>query len=165
MTTEIADETQANEGAESFDDKGPRDHLKNVEAENKDLRKQVLTGHIEAIGLNTKEGLGVAVFEGYKGEFTEEAVAAFAKEKYGHEFDEGEPVAEVAEELEAKEAAKAAVTESSQPVTPVSQLSHIQEADNAMTDPELTAEQGITLAKGNIQRKLEGFMDSQYPNR
>ena len=66
MTTEM----NKPEGAEEFEDEGPREHMKAVEAENKNLREQVLTQHIEAIGLNTKDGLGVAIAEGYKGDFT-----------------------------------------------------------------------------------------------
>ncbi len=40
---------------------------------------------LKAIGLDPDEGLGKAVAEGYDGDFTDEAIAAFAKEKYSHE--------------------------------------------------------------------------------
>ena len=157
MTTEQTE--QPEDASEDFTDEGPRAHMKAVEAENKNLREQVLTGHIEAIGLETKTGLGVAVFEGYKGEFTAEAVAEYAKEKFGYEHVEGDPAAPAAEELETKEAAVAAVTDTSTPVTPTTRLSDIEELDNALADPEVD---GPVVGAMAIEKKLQAYVAGEF---
>jgi hypothetical protein len=156
MTTQETDESVEEQTEE---DPGLRAHNKQVEAENKDLRKQVLTQHISAIGLSTEEGLGVAVFEGYKGEFTEEAVAAFAEEKYGHKFESGEPAAPAAEELESKEKAVTEVQQSSAPVTPPTTAGDIAALDTALSDPDVD---GPKVAAMSIERKLQGYVAGEF---
>jgi hypothetical protein len=159
MTVEIETPPEGEGEPVEFKDEGPRQHMREVEAENKSLREQVLARHIEAIGLSTTEGLGVAVFDGYKGEFSEEAVAAFAKEKYGHEFVSGEPADEAAEALAAQEEATTAVQQSSAPVVPPTTAGDIADLDSALADPEVD---GPAVSKEAIERKLAGYVAGEY---
>jgi hypothetical protein len=144
---------------EEFQDEGPRQHMKDVEAENKNLRARELGRAITDIGLDAKVGLGLAIAEAYKGDFSDGDVAAFAKEKYTHEPVEGEPVAPAAETLETKEAVVATVTESSTPVTPVTQVSEIEELDNALADPEVD---GPAVSAIAIEKKLQSYIAGEY---
>jgi len=155
MTTEMNDQPEG----EQFEDKGPREHMKAVEAENKNLRARELGRAISDIGLDAKQGLGLAIAEAYKGDFSDGDVAEFAKDKYSHEHEEGEPAAPAAEELETAEAKVSEVKESSEPVTPRVAATEIQELDAALADPEVD---GPAVAKIAIERKMQGYVSGEY---
>jgi hypothetical protein len=159
MTTEIETPPEdASEGTE-FKDEGPRQHMKDVEAQNKTLRQRELGRSIADIGLDAKEGLGLAIAEAYKGDFSDGDVAAFAKDKYSHEFESGEPANETAETLATQEEASAAVQQSSAPVTPPTTAGDIEELDNALADSEVD---GPAVSKISIERKLAGYVGGEY---
>jgi hypothetical protein len=161
MTTEMTDNQGVEETTED-EDSGFRAHTKNVEAENKGLREQVLNQHIEAIGLDPAKELGLAISEGYTGDFTAESVADFAKEKYSYEHESGEPVSDNAEKLEDQETKRSVVTGTSEAVTPTSPQSRIEQLDEALADPEVD---GPAVAKVAIEEKLQGFVQANYSDR
>jgi len=79
-TTETVEEPKS-EGS------GLRAQLEKTLAENKVLKAEKLTDGLTAIGLNEKNGLGKAIAKDYGGEYSKEAIAAYAREEYEHTFD------------------------------------------------------------------------------
>ena len=158
MTVEIEDPEGAAETTE-FQDEGPRQHMKDVEAQNKTLRQRELGRSIADIGLDAKEGLGLAISETYKGDFSDGDVAKYALEKYSHDHESGEPANEEAEALAAQEAANTEVQQSSAPVIPPTPAGDIDELDNALADPEVD---GPAVSKVSIERKLAGYVAGEF---
>ena len=70
--------------------KGLRAQLEKTLAENKRLKADKLTDSLTAIGLNETNGLGKAVAKEYDGEYSQEAIAKFAFDEYGHTKPAGE---------------------------------------------------------------------------
>jgi len=73
---------------EPTEDKTPsglRDVLERREAALAAANAQLMGVHLEKIGLDPVKGLGKAVANSYDGEFTADAIAAFAKDEYSHE--------------------------------------------------------------------------------
>jgi len=66
---------------------GLRAQLEKTLAENRELKAEKLTDGLVAIGLNENDGLGKAIAKDYSGEYSKEAIAAFADTEYGHKFD------------------------------------------------------------------------------
>ena len=136
--------------------KGLRQKLSRVEKENKALREQVMTTHLDALGLRADTGLGKAIFKEYTGDFSLEAVRQYAAEEYGH--DSGTVTTEFPEVVTADRIASInAVTTSVIPPPPVDQAA---EVTAKMHDPEA----GRPEAEASINAKLDQFAKEHYPH-
>lgn len=82
----MSDTTQVETPAEDNSAmKQMRDELKRKDQTIKDQRTKLVGASLTTIGLEAGTGLGKAIAAQFDGEVTDEAVAAFAKEEYGHE--------------------------------------------------------------------------------
>jgi hypothetical protein len=81
-TTEITEVEEPK--AEQSGPKGLRDKLAAVEAERDELRIGAMSSAFNEIGLDPETGLGKAIAKEYKGKPSTEALAAYAKDEYGH---------------------------------------------------------------------------------
>jgi hypothetical protein len=82
-TTETVEQTDKAE--EKSEAKGLRAKLEESLAETKKLRADALVSAYEKLGLSTNDGLGKAIAKEYDGEANYDALAAYAKNEYGHD--------------------------------------------------------------------------------
>ncbi len=94
-------------------------------------RKEVISMRLEKLGLNSTEGLGVAVMETYTGAPSEEALAAHLAEKYKYESPTEIPTETVTQPADRI----AQVADNSTPVEPEQQPDPVGVADQTMADP------------------------------
>lgn len=143
----------ATETPEGPQNKNYKEYVKRIEAQNKTLKSQVLDTHITSIGLDPTKGLGIAVREAYSSdEFTVEAVAAFASEKYGHvaETPELPEVTQVRTQQQVVET----VTKESTPLTPINEESKlITVLEDKMNAKEGTAQD----ASNSLSAKVAAY--------
>lgn len=132
-----------------------QNHNKRLESENASLRARVLEGDLATIGLTTESGLGKAIAKEYKGELTAEAVAAYAKEEYGHES--GEAPAQVPQAVQATQQIDQ-LNQASTPVTPAVPTTALEQASQKMNDPNATRED----AAASLTEKVTVFADQVY---
>jgi len=83
----MSEETTETQAEPKSEGSGLRAQLEKTLAENKVLKAEKLTDGLTAIGLNETTGLGKAIAKDYSGEYSKEAIAAYAKEEYEHTFD------------------------------------------------------------------------------
>lgn len=123
--------------------------------ENKALRGIAMRNGLREIGLNHEEGLGVAVLETYQGdEYTPEAIAAFAQEKYKYSPEKAPPSPET---VAADRVSN--VNQNSSSVEPKPQPDAAREAQEKMKDPEA----GRDDARASINAKSQQFLQQHYP--
>ena len=85
-TTEETVETPDPEAKEKSEAKGLRGQLENALKDNKKLRSTILTEAYVKLDLDTETGLGKAIAKEYDGAASFDALAAYAKDEYGHEY-------------------------------------------------------------------------------
>ena len=85
-TTEETVETPDPEAKAKTEAKGLRGQLENALDDNKKLRSTILTEAYVKLDLDTETGLGKAIAKEYEGEASFDALAAYAKDEYGHEY-------------------------------------------------------------------------------
>ncbi len=148
MTTE---ETTTTEQTEKPDANAElRAYADRIKEKSGTLEERVLKSDIDALGLSTDDGLGLAIAEAYDGDFTEGDIAKFAAEKYKYEA----PTAPVPPEVITEGQNRVgAVMDDSQPVTPDQPVDEVAQADAALVDPE----SGTAEAQHAINVKLASF--------
>lgn len=130
----VTQESDGNDGDANAQLRAYADRLK---AENKQLRAQAMSAHIEKLGLKTDEGLGVAIVEGYDGDVTYESIAQWAQEKYKHT--PPEPITETDTQAQAIDAAHQqldAANASSSPVIPDTQQDTLAKHDQRLHEED-----------------------------
>jgi len=125
--------------------------------ENKQLREAVLDVYLQNIGLKRDEGLGVAIAETYRGPMTQEALTAYASEKYRYSA-----AAAPTTPAEESEARLTQLQAASAPVNPPAEVDPEAEATAKMHDPE----SGRNEAKASVAAKMAQFRREHYlPNQ
>lgn len=136
--------------------KGLRDRLSRAEKENRSLREQVMTSHLEALGLRRDIGLGKAIFKEYSGDFSLEAIRTYAAEEYGHDSGTS-PVEPPEVAIAEKVAGMNAVSTSVIPPPPTDEAAELVAK---MHDPEATRDDAVN----SLNAKLDQFGREQYPH-
>lgn len=163
--------TQETQTQEEDGPAGLREALKRSNAENAELREQVLTSHLSAIGLDRETGLGKVIYREYKGTFTAAEVAKYAKDEYSHEYTPPEPTPEVEEVPEVPEPNPQAETivdalaqidqanATSTPAEPQLGDDSIEAHDKRLADPEARRPDAINaiVAKTKAFKKQHGL--------
>lgn len=129
-------------------------HVKKLEAENATYRAQLVGVHLDALGLDPEKGLGKAILKEYKGEISVEAVAAFAKDEYGHES--ATPPEAPAEVTQGQNID--ALQQQGQSLLPQPTLTPEQIAEQRMHDPHATRED----AAAAVASKVAAFTQEHY---
>lgn len=135
-----------------------RGHTKKVESENSALREQVMKTHLAEIGLNGETGLGKAIAKEYDGEYTVEAIAAYAKAEYNHEHESGSTPPEVARQAKVE-----TMHQQSQPMVPEPQPTPAEQAAERMHNPEATREDAQRSLAGKVAAFSEQFYGPTGP--
>ena len=132
-----------------------RAYNERLKAENQKLRTTALRSSLTEIGLNPEEGLGVAVAESYSGdEFTPEALAAFAQEKYKYVSDQVMPQNDPNQRVEGLQNVSTPVEPKTEP-TPGQQATQKVETNS----PDATRDD----ARASINSKANDFLRTHYP--
>jgi hypothetical protein len=133
-----------------------RAYNERLKAENQSLRATALRSALSEIGLSHEEGLGVAVAESYQGdEFTPEALAAFAQEKYKYVSDQTP-----ANPNDAQQRVEG-LHNVSTPVEPRTEPTQGQQAQQKVdqNSPDATRDD----ARASINAKANDFLRTHYP--
>lgn len=144
----------------SAEEKSPSQELveyKNrLEAENRDLRMQVMSSHLEAVGLSPEKGLGKAIAKEYKGDLTPQAIGEYASSEYGHTFEapDNPQVAAVEEAQQQVEQIQAV----SQPIVPATEEDRIAELQQQLETDDATRQ----TAQATMNAKLGQFIQDNY---
>ena len=130
-----------------------REYADRTAKENKTLRAGAMKTALSDIGLNSEEGLGVAIVETYDGEITAEALGAYALEKYKHQAAQAPVPAAVVtgEKLDA-------LNSQSSPVDPPVEQDEPAIITAKMHDPEA----GVKEAQASVQAKMRQFNQEHY---
>jgi hypothetical protein len=133
-----------------------RAYNKRLKAENRDFKARIMSGDLKAIGLDHEAGLGKAIAKEYDGEMTTEALAAYAKDEYGH--DSAVPL-QVPQEVQAGDRLDQAM-QGSTPVVPteapIAGQAEIDKID--ANDPEATRQDALK----SIRAKSGQFQETFY---
>lgn len=129
-----------------------REAYEREKARRLELQGEVLKGHLSAIGLSHKEGLGKAIAKEYEGDFTLEALAEYAQEEYGYESS-GAGVNETkAKEIEQAQTAADQANASSVSVEPPTDMAQINELEDKLLDPESTPQDAAASVAAKLGR-------------
>lgn len=128
--------------------KDMREAMKRKDAENADLRGQVLDQHLGAVGLESGRGLGKAIAAGYDGELTADAVAAYAKSEYDYE-----PVAQnvQAQEMQAAQQRVDGFGQASAPMQPATAEDVIRSHDQKLGGQDATRRDAMNALEAKVQ--------------
>lgn len=136
---------------------GLRAHVAKLEAELTLYKGQVLSSHLESIGLKPDQGLGKAIAKEFQltGEVTAETVAAYAKSEYGYE-QSAQPTPPPPEVVAAEKIGQ--VIGQSAPLTPPAPVDPAAEITAKMHDPNAGRED----AEKAITAKVVQFAQEHY---
>jgi hypothetical protein len=110
---------------------------------------------ITRLGLEPNEGLGKAILKTYDGDYTYEAVAAYAQEEYNHTAAEAPAVTpETAEQIAQAQAQADQAAASSTPITPPTDLEEVAALEQKLTDEDSTPRD----AQASMNAKLGRFI-------
>ncbi len=128
--------------------KDMREAMKRKDAENADLRGQVLEQHLGAVGLEAGRGLGKAIAAGYDGDLTADAVAAYAKTEYDYE-----PVAQnvQAQEMQAAQQRVDGFGQASAPMQPANAEDVIRSHDQKLGSQDATRQDAQNALEAKVQ--------------
>ncbi len=156
-------EAEESDDIQMSEEKAPNSE---VHAYNKRLKKRVkdlegrrMTDDLDVIGLQPDAGLGLAISETYKGDFTDGDVAEFARTKYGHDSAVAQQVpAEVAQGDRLEQ-----LGGSADPIVPQQAPVPGQDAINLMeaNDPEASRQDALD----SIAAKSAQFNEEFYPQK
>ncbi len=145
---------QPNETGESQPTEGSRlrQERNQMKEERDTFREEVLSMRLEKLGLNPKEGLGVAVMDNYDGAPTAEALTTHLAEKYRFEVPSEVPTEQVTQPAERI----AQVAENGTSIEPEQEPDPVGVAESKMADPEAgrTEAQDALAAKMGRYRKV-----------
>ena len=109
------------------------------------------------IGLDPTTGLGKAIAKEYSGDLTVEALGAYAREEYGHEWTGEIPNSKAAEITEAQDQADR-LTSSTESVTPIDESTKIQKAESKLIGNEVNP----VDARASVALKMEQFVNQAF---
>jgi len=118
------------------------------------MRSQLVAGHLKGIGLQADVGLGKAIAQGYEGDISAEAIAAYAKSEYSHE-----PVVQENTQAAQMQQTQQRVDQfgsASGSIQPTSQEDLIAAHNERMRSPEATRKD----ANASIEAKLQHYVDN-----
>lgn len=147
--------------AQKLANKAVRDYADSVKSENVTLRSGQTGMYLSSIGLDPEQGLGKAIAKEYDGTITQEAIAEYAAEEYGHSYSaDATPTPEPNVQAEAIAAAteqQAQIESVSAPVTPATSSDRLAQLDEKLADPEATPQD----AQAAMTAKLAAYLEQQ----
>jgi len=129
-----------------------REALKRKDAEIAGYRSDAIATHLGSIGLEAGKGLGKAIANGYDGETTADAIAAFAKTEYDHEYVPQQ--APAAQQMQAAQQRADGFGQASSPMQPASSEDIVRSHDQRLASPDATRKDAQNALEAKVQHYL-----------
>ncbi len=133
--------------------KDQREAIKRKDAQIAVYRADAIATHLGSIGLEVGKGLGKAIAQNYDGDTTAEAIAAFAKSEYEHEYVPQQ--APQAQEMQAAQQRADTFGQASAPMQPVSGEDIIRGHDQRLANPDATRQDAQNALEAKVQHYLQ----------